>query len=130
MANKQTWYLEDHLCKSCGGRILRGAAGHGPSGGGNPIFKCADCGKSASTMGPDVLCWCGFSHKHNHNSTAYRCFSYSALVEFPDLIDAFKACGCDPKRGGEVGILLEDDLRRIISSKKEENESIQKTNSS
>ena len=60
-------------------------------------------------MGPDVLCWCGYSHKHNHNATAYVCRPFSVLKTKPELLAAFQACGCDPKRGGEVGIMLERD---------------------
>lgn len=110
MKDKRTWAIEDHLCKSCGGRILRCASGGGPTGGGNPIYKCADCGASSSAMGPSVLCWCGFSHRGNHNSTAYVCQPFSVLQEYPELSSAFAACGCDPKRG-EVGIMLEKDFR-------------------
>ena len=110
MKNK-TWALEDHLCKACGGRILRMVSGGGMTPGGNPVFKCADCGRSTSGMSPDVLCWCGFSHRGNHNSTAYVCQPFAVLKERPGLLEAFRACGCDPARGGEVGIMLERDLR-------------------
>lgn len=119
MKDKRTWSLEDHLCRSCGGRILRVATGGGMTPGGNPIFKCADCGKGVSGMSPDVLCWCGFSHKHNHNSTAYVCQPFSVMNEHPKLRDAFLACGCDPARGGEVGVMLEKDFRRIISGEEQ-----------
>jgi len=105
-----SWYLEDHLCRACGGRMLRSAAGAGPSPGGNPLFKCADCGKANTGMDSTSLCWCGFSHKLNHNSTAYVCKPFSILKERPELLAAFQACGCDPARGGEVGIMLERDL--------------------
>lgn len=83
-------------------------------GGGNPIWKCADCGKSAAAMGPEVLCWCGYSHKHNHNATAYVCQPFTVLETKPELLAAFQACGCDPKRGGEVGIMLERDLQAVM----------------
>lgn len=115
MSKGMTWALADHLCKSCGGRILRCVSGGGATGGGNPIWKCADCGKSVSGMGPEALCWCGYHHKHNHNVTAYVCESFEILKTRPDLLDAFLACGCDPKRGGEVGIMLERDRHRILS---------------
>ena len=103
---RQTWALTDHLCKGCGGRILRCVTGNGITGGGNPIYKCADCGVAAAAMGPEVLCWCGFSHRMQHIS-AYRCVPFSVLKDRPELEDSFKACGCDPKRG-EVGIMLEE----------------------
>jgi len=112
----RTWALEDHLCKGCGGRILRCVTGGGPTGGGNPIFKCADCGTSLSGMGPSVLCWCGFSMKHNHGKTAYQCLPFTILTEHPEWRQAFLACGCDPTRG-EVGIVLEDSIRSIMEKK-------------
>jgi DNA-directed RNA polymerase subunit RPC12/RpoP len=107
--DQTTWIIEDHLCSGCGGRILRSASGAGPTPGGNPLFKCADCGKTNSAMTPGILCWCGFSHRGNYNSTAYLCKPFSILKDRPELESAFKACGCDPKRG-EVGILLEKDF--------------------
>ena len=61
-------------------------------------------------MNPGILCWCGFSHRGNHNSTAYVCQPFSVLKDRPELEQAFRACGCDPSRG-EVGIMLERDLR-------------------
>ena len=106
-----TWALEDHLCRSCGGRILRSVKGAGITPGGNPVFKCADCGKSVAASGPEALCWCGFSHRSNHHITAYRCLPFSLIESRPELELMFKACGCDPKRG-EVGIVLESDLRQ------------------
>lgn len=107
---RQTWVIEDHLCKSCGGRILKCATGAGPTPDGNPLFKCADCGKSASAMGPEALCWCGFSHRGNSDQNAYVCQPFSILKEHPELLKAFLSCGCNPDRG-EVGIMLERDLR-------------------
>lgn len=76
--------------------------------GGNPLFKCADCGAGTSAMGPEALCWCGFSHRGQHHLTAYRCLPFSILDTRPELKTAFAACGCDPNRG-EVGIVLESD---------------------
>jgi len=112
----RTWALEDHLCRACGGRILRCITGGGITGGGNPIFKCADCGKSTAAMTAGALCWCGFSHRNNHPSTAYVCVPFSILdqpekddVEKRRLRNAFLSCGCDPARG-EVGIMLAESL--------------------
>jgi hypothetical protein len=113
-----TWFLTDHLCRACGGRILKCATNCGATPGGNTVWKCADCGKSASGFNPDVLCWCGFQHKFNIDSTPYVCVSFSILKENPELLDSFLACGCDPKRGGEVGIMLEKDFK----TKKKTNE--------
>ena len=108
---QQLWALTDHLCRGCGGRVLECMQGQGMTPGGNPVWKCADCGKTTSAFGPEALCWCGFSHKLNHNATAYVCRPFSILSERPELLAAFQACGCDPKRGGEVGIMLERDFR-------------------
>lgn len=108
MKETRRWVLEDHLCRVCGGRILRCVSGNGATGGGNPVFKCADCGASCAAMGPEVLCWCGFSHRRQ-SVTAYQCLPFSVLTERPNLGSAFAACGCDPKRG-EVGIVLTKDL--------------------
>lgn len=102
-----TWALENHLCRSCGGRVLRSVSGAGPTGGGNPVFKCADCGTSASDFGPNCICWCGFAHR-NQNDNPYECLPYSILEHHPELANAFRACGCDPERG-EVGIILSKD---------------------
>jgi hypothetical protein len=108
---EQHWVLEDHLCRSCGGRILRCVKGNGLTPGGNPIFKCADCGRATAAMGPDALCWCGFAHR-NQTPYAYMCMPFSILEAQPYLKDAFAACGCSPDRG-EVGILLASDYDRL-----------------
>lgn len=108
---RMTWVIEDHLCMKCGGRILRCVTGHGPTGGGNPVYRCADCGVSTSSMGPDSLCWCGFSHRTQRLSE-YRCMPFSILEKHPELLSAFRSCGCEPEKG-EVGILLESHLREL-----------------
>ena len=107
----RTWRLEDHLCKACGGRILRCVTGGGMTGGGNPIYKCGDCGIATSAMGPEALCWCGFSHRRN-SANPYTCLPFSVLREYPQLKKAFRSCGCDPERG-EVGIVLTRDFAAL-----------------
>lgn len=87
---------------------MRCVSGNGMTPGGNPVFRCADCGRSGADMGPEALCWCGFAHR-GQNLTVYRCVPFSILQERPELDAAFRACGCDPERG-EVGIVLERDL--------------------
>lgn len=108
---ERTWAVEDHLCRHCGGRILRCVTGNGVTGGGNPVFKCADCGSAVAAMGPERLCWCGFEHRRNAPG-AYMCLPFSVLEESPWLRDAFAACGTDPERG-EVGIILSADYTRL-----------------
>lgn len=78
--------------------------------GGNPMWRCADCGASSSGVSPNVICWCGFSHRNNAMITPYVCLPFSILKTKPELRDAFLACGFDPNRLGEVGIVLERDL--------------------
>lgn len=107
---KMTWAIEDHLCRHCGGRVLRCVTGGGPTGGGNPIFRCADCGRGASSIGPDVICWCGFAHRNNHDG-AYQCLPFSAIKDRPELANAFRACGCEPHDRDGVGIVLSRDFK-------------------
>lgn len=109
MKVKQTWAIEDHLCKQCGGRILRCVTGNGMTGGGNPIYRCADCGASGAAMGPSHLCWCGFAHKFSGRGR-YKCLPFTILEEHPEYLRAFQATGFNPARGGEVGIVLVDSL--------------------
>lgn len=106
MLEPKHWAIEDHLCRGCGGRILRCIKGNGMTPGGNPVYKCADCGDSKSGTSPAVLCWCGHAFRHNQHHTAYRCLPFSLIDDKPELRAQFLACGCDPKRG-EVGIVLE-----------------------
>lgn len=118
MAKKPTWLLEDHLCRICGGRILRCATNQGATPGGNPVFKCADCGKSTSSPGPESLCWCGFSHRLNPSFYPYVCRPFSILESKPELRAAFLACGCIPERG-EVGIMLVEAWKKDIGETSE-----------
>lgn len=115
MKDKRTWAIGNHLCRDCGGRVLRCVTGNGMTPGGNPVFKCADCGKATAATGPDALCWCGMKHRGQHMA-AYVCQPFSILEQHPALLDAFLACGCDPKRG-EVGIMLERDYRAGLTKK-------------
>ncbi len=108
---RRTWALTDHLCRGCGGRILQCVSGGGITGGGNPIWKCANCGQESAHMGPECLCWCGFHHRDQQHITAYLCLPFSVLKDRPELREAFLACGCDPARG-EVGVVLGRDLNR------------------
>jgi len=111
---QRKWVLEDHLCRKCGGRILRCVEGNGMTPGGNPVYKCADCGAAKASMTPDDLCWCGLIHKNQHYP-AYMCLPFSKIKEFPKLEHQFFKCGCDPNRG-EVGIVLVKDAKDIINS--------------
>jgi len=107
-----TWKLEDHVCRSCGGRILKSVSGAGMTPGGNPIYRCADCGRGGSFFGENEICWCGFSYRQQ-NLNPYKCLSFRILEEHPELLPAFQACGCEPGRS-EVGIVLETDYRALM----------------
>ena len=112
MSNKKkTWILEDHLCKKCGGRILRCATGYGMTPGGTSLYKCANCGLCAYGLSPDSLCWCGMKHRNQH-IPAYMCLSFGEIENEPKLKEVFMRCGCDPENG-EVGIVLVEDVRKL-----------------
>jgi hypothetical protein len=103
--------LTDHACRSCGGRILQ-QPNSGPSGGGNPYFRCADCGKGGCHMGTDHLCWCGFGYK-GAQPGRLRCVSIARAREDPALYRALSANGfwletCNV----EIGVFSEDSYRR------------------
>lgn len=121
MSKERSWAIEDHLCRVCGGRILRCVKGNGMSPGGNPAYKCADCGIETTSLGPQELCWCGMKHR-NQNESAYICISFEKIKEYPEYLNAFRNCGCDPVRG-EVGIMLRNDFNRIQIEARNKNES-------
>lgn len=102
------WVLEDHICSRCSGRILRAVSGVGATGGGNPLYRCADCGAGATGMGPSVLCWCGFNFKRNDIDTnPYCCRKLTDAKDDPVLRQCFLACGFDPERPkSEIGVYM------------------------
>jgi hypothetical protein len=120
--NKRTWYIEDHVCRFCaGGRILKCASNQGMSPGGNPLYKCSDCGKTVFGMDCSNLCWCGQAFK-NQFDNAYTCLSFKAIETHPypdQLRNAFLSCGCDPSgKRTEVGILLKESYRKSFDKPK------------
>lgn len=108
------WVIMDHLCRFCGGRVLVSIANKGMTPGGNAIHRCADCGsQSTSTAGYIDVCWCGQEMKrNNHMPGKYMCVPFSVLGEKPWLKTAFLSFGCDPARGGDVGIMTRDEYER------------------
>lgn len=114
MSKKQiTWSLTDHMCRTCGGRVLQSASGVGATGGGNPLFRCADCGVCTSGMGPNCLCYCGFEHRRASTQTnAYRCVRVDKGKEDKAMRAALLSCGfdCDRPRS-EIGVFNPDYYR-------------------
>lgn len=101
MSKKARYVITDHMCRECGGRVLQQVAGGGPSGGGNPLYRCADCGIAACGMGPQVICWCGFKHRLQADKP-YRCVAFAGNEE---LHTEMAKCGCVPGKH-EIGIIL------------------------
>lgn len=114
--SRRTWTLEDHLCRNCSGRMLKGASGFGPTGGGNPVFKCADCGVGGAEMGPTRFCWCGFHFKgQEHMEGTYMCLPFSILNQHPSLREAFMSCGSDPdSKKALIGIVTTKQYREAL----------------
>lgn len=105
--------LTDHVCRHCaGGRILQAVSGVGPTGGGNPLYQCSECGKAGAAMEPDHLCWCGWHYKGS-TENPYMC---AAKKDHPEWQRAFEACGCWGTRA-EIGVVLRDWVRNIESEK-------------
>jgi len=48
------WRIEDHVCSRCFGRVLSRPAGTGVN-----VYRCADCGLSATGRSARVICSCG-----------------------------------------------------------------------
>jgi hypothetical protein len=66
------YVLTSHWCRHCGvGRILM-VTNSGPTGGGNPIFHCTHCDKTASNLGCESLCYCGWNQD---NGMEYMCWT-------------------------------------------------------
>lgn len=117
--------LEDHICRCCGGRVVRQLAGSGPTGGGNPVYSCSLCGKGAASMGPDVVCWCGYRHR-GQGSFGYLCVPTRTVKDLRDAGEAdqadelereFRGCGIDPTTT-LIGIVTDGGYQRVLSKKK------------
>lgn len=122
MAKKQiTWTLTDHICRYCGGRVLQSASGVGVTAGGNPLFRCADCGKCTSAMSPTCICWCRFMHRRASDPIyPYLCQRLDAAKDDPALRHALLACGFDPDNPkAEVGIIHVDHYRERLNRQTE-----------
>jgi len=96
--------LTEHICRSCGGRILL-QTNSGPTGGGNPVYQCADCGARISAMGPEPLCWCG-AEMRGGASMNLMCVLIADARHDPLMMEALSHCGCGgPGYQYEVGVI-------------------------
>ena len=110
-----TWELLDHMCRHCGGRVVKQVTGGTPSGGGNPLYMCSLCGEGSCAMGPDVVCWCGSAFRGGEPG-AFHCVATKAAETDPDLATALANCGTSPYRNKyqlQVGIVGTADYRRL-----------------
>lgn len=121
MSDKLKRYtIEDHLCRKCGGRILK-CLDSGYTGGGNPVFRCADCGAQSCGMSSSGICWCGFRHRGYGQETEppFLCLPFRIIKDMSpseeikrEWVKAFRSCGCEPEKG-EVGMMTNADFRNI-----------------
>ena len=116
LRTRQTWVFEPHRCMDCSGRIMRCVTGNGMSPGGNPMYKCADCGKCRWALVCDI-CWCRLEFK-NQVDCGYQCVEFKKIEDYPGLLNAFRSCGCEPPppwgtnaRAGDIGILTKESYR-------------------
>ena len=91
MAKSERWVPLDHACRECGGRIVE-VTNAGPTGGGNPVFKCADCGFGSSGMGPSCICWCGMQHR-GQSDPQYTCINVNRAKTDPVIEAALMRSG-------------------------------------
>lgn len=91
-----TYKLTDHMCRDCGGRILTQATPDTITGGGNPIWRCSNCGAKTASMNAYPLCWCG-AHWRGGESMNFSCIVIADAQDNPALREALAQCGC----GGE-----------------------------
>lgn len=116
MAKQERWMPTDHACRECGGRVVQ-VTNAGPTGGGNPVYRCADCGNSSSGMSTDCICWCGFAHK-GQNENPHRCVNVETARKDPVFKLALQQAGylneTHPERGAkfEVCVITDSGLRR------------------
>lgn len=78
MAGKTPRYMETvHVCRQCGsGRILI-QTNSGPTGGGNPVYKCATCDNGGAVI--SRLCYCGFERFEN-DPNLYSCWDINKPI--------------------------------------------------
>lgn len=112
------YVLTDHICKDCAGRILKQKT-PGVSPGGNPIFRCADCGIEGSSPDSKSICWCGNFLKGQERKQTYKCLPLTLADTIPGLSQLFAANGFNVKKKiTEIGIVLYQDYKDLLSKNK------------
>jgi hypothetical protein len=119
----ERWIPTDHACRECGGRVVQ-ITNSGPTGGGNPVWRCADCGIGSAAMGPNCICWCGFQHR-GQAGPAYRCVHVDRRANDPIIAEALLREGylaIDPRRRpkNEIAVIPERtiDLVRLRTTER------------
>jgi hypothetical protein len=111
--HQETWRPTDHACRECGGRVVQ-VTNAGPTGGGNPLWRCADCGIGSADTGPSCLCFCGFRHK-GQDVPVYMCVrvdraKYDSAMKLALMRNGYDVEG--PRRlKSEIAVIGEDSLR-------------------
>lgn len=74
MSNKVPRYIATkHVCRACGsGRIMQ-QTNSGPTGGGNPVWRCMTCLNGGAAITPKAFCYCGF-HRLPEETNWYQCW--------------------------------------------------------
>ena len=101
------WQPTDHACRECGGRVVR-VLDHGPTGGGNPLWRCADCNRASAAMGPECICWCGFRCRGQAEGD-FLCVHTDRAKDDPVIRLALMRCGFlpdDPRHTPRVQIAM------------------------
>ncbi len=106
-----TYSLTDHACRICSGRILMQETLTGVTPGGNPVFRCADCGKESCGMTPEGICWCGFTQRRQAQSGDWLCMRTDKAVDQPWVRDAFAHCGVDVNSDVEIAVINREMLK-------------------
>lgn len=109
---KLRWVLTDHACRNCGGRVMQSAS-NVVTGGGNPLYQCADCEQGGAGTGPSVICWCGYNQRGNWGDYPYTCVHMDEAKKSRALYYALTANGFNPdSQKTRVGCVSVDSVRR------------------
>lgn len=85
---KETWELEDHICRKCFGRLVSKSVPGSVPGTELRLYRCSNCGAEAQHTHADALCCCGIRIKRaGRNGT-----------KAGSLVDAGVRCIPNPER--------------------------------